>query len=68
MPELDYSGLYFMYVDSDYCKFHVVLVFQIFGMSMWNYGPDVMDALVELIVKLVCGYLVILLGFLLGPS
>ena len=56
-----------MNVDSDYCKFHAVLFFQIFGMSMWNYGPDVMDALVELIVKLVCGYLVILLVFLLGP-
>lgn len=26
---------------------------QISGMSLWNYGPDVMDVLVELIVSLV---------------
>ncbi|GFY95767.1 RNA polymerase I specific transcription initiation factor RRN3 protein [Actinidia rufa] len=31
---------------------HESLLSAIFGMSMWNYGPDVMDALVELIVKL----------------
>ena len=29
-------------------------IVQIFSMSMWNYGPDVMDALVELITSLVC--------------
>lgn len=23
---------------------------------MWNYEPDVMDALIELITSLVCGY------------
>lgn len=27
---------------------------QISGMSLWNYGPDVMDVLVELVVALVC--------------
>lgn len=26
---------------------------------MWNYSPDVMDALVELIIALVRGYLVL---------
>lgn len=28
--------------------------FQLFEMSLWNYGPDVMDALIELIISLVC--------------
>ncbi|KAA8532095.1 hypothetical protein F0562_006763 [Nyssa sinensis] len=31
---------------------HWSLLSSIFGMSMWNYGPDVMDALVELIISL----------------
>ncbi|XP_043713609.1 RNA polymerase I-specific transcription initiation factor RRN3-like isoform X2 [Telopea speciosissima] len=31
---------------------HEALLSSIFGMSMWNYGPDVMDALVELIKSL----------------
>ncbi|XP_010272854.1 PREDICTED: RNA polymerase I-specific transcription initiation factor RRN3-like [Nelumbo nucifera] len=31
---------------------HESLLSSIFGMSMWNYGPDVMDALVELIISL----------------
>jgi RNA polymerase I-specific transcription initiation factor RRN3 len=25
-------------------------------MNMWNYGADVMDALLELIISLVCGF------------
>ena len=25
-------------------------------MSLWNYGPDVMDALLELILSLVCRF------------
>lgn len=29
---------------------------QISGMSLWNYGPDVMDVLVELVVALVCTF------------
>ena len=28
---------------------------QIFRINMWNYGPDVMDALLELIISLVRG-------------
>ncbi|KAF6153770.1 hypothetical protein GIB67_001003 [Kingdonia uniflora] len=31
---------------------HLSLVSSIFGMSMWNYRPDVMDALAELIVRM----------------
>ncbi|XP_043710994.1 RNA polymerase I-specific transcription initiation factor RRN3-like isoform X2 [Telopea speciosissima] len=31
---------------------HEALLSSIFGMSMWNYGPDVMDPLVELIKSL----------------
>lgn len=31
---------------------HHELLSAIFGMSMWNYSPDVMDALVELIIAL----------------
>ncbi|KAF8406741.1 hypothetical protein HHK36_008833 [Tetracentron sinense] len=31
---------------------HESLLSSIFGMSMWNYGPDVMDALMELITSL----------------
>ncbi|KAA8547617.1 hypothetical protein F0562_004046 [Nyssa sinensis] len=31
---------------------HWSLLSAIFGMSMWNYGPDVMEALVELIISL----------------
>lgn len=31
----------------------LIFLFQIFGMNMWNYGPDVMDALVDLIICLV---------------
>lgn len=31
-------------------------VLQIFDMNMWNYGPDVMDALLGLIISLVCGF------------
>ncbi|XP_042486745.1 RNA polymerase I-specific transcription initiation factor RRN3 [Macadamia integrifolia] len=31
---------------------HEALLSSIFGMSMWNYGPDVVDALVELIKSL----------------
>lgn len=27
--------------------------FQIFKMNLWDYGPDVMDALIELIISLV---------------
>ncbi|GAB4835494.1 hypothetical protein Ancab_000403 [Ancistrocladus abbreviatus] len=37
------------YVD---IKLHESLLTAIFGMSMWNYGTDVMDALVELIISL----------------
>lgn len=29
---------------------------QINGMSLWNYGVDVMDVLIELIVSLVCNF------------
>ncbi|XAR73363.1 hypothetical protein NMG60_11007310 [Bertholletia excelsa] len=42
------SGAVF-YIDSVY---HESLLSSIFGMSMWNYGPDVMDALMELIISL----------------
>ncbi|GFS39416.1 RNA polymerase I specific transcription initiation factor RRN3 protein [Actinidia rufa] len=35
---------------------HDSLLSSIFRMSMWSYGPDVMDALVELIISLVCEY------------
>lgn len=31
-------------------------VIQIFSMSMWNYGPDVVDALLDLIISLVSGF------------
>ncbi|XP_034683124.1 RNA polymerase I-specific transcription initiation factor rrn3 [Vitis riparia] len=31
---------------------HKSLLSSIFGMSLWNYGPDVMDALLELILSL----------------
>lgn len=31
---------------------HESLLSSIFGMSMWNYGPEVMDALVDLIISL----------------
>lgn len=31
-------------------------VLQIFDMNMWNYGPDVMDALLGLIISMVCGF------------
>ncbi|XP_074363146.1 sorting nexin 2A-like [Apium graveolens] len=33
------------YIDSDH---HKMLLSSISGMSLWNYGPDVMDVLVEL--------------------
>lgn len=36
--------------------FFMASVLQIFDMSMWNYGPDVMDALLGLIISLVCGF------------
>ncbi|KAI3963163.1 hypothetical protein MKW92_003888 [Papaver armeniacum] len=37
---------------------HETLMKAIFGMSLWNYNPDVMDALVELIIRLATsGYL-----------
>ncbi|GMP32241.1 hypothetical protein CsSME_00006087 [Camellia sinensis var. sinensis] len=39
------------YIDS---VNHDSLLSAIFRMSMWDYGPDVMDALVELIISLVC--------------
>ncbi|KAJ8422848.1 hypothetical protein Cgig2_033487 [Carnegiea gigantea] len=32
---------------------HESLLTSVFSMSMWNYGPDVMDAMVELITSLV---------------
>ncbi|XP_020533522.1 RNA polymerase I-specific transcription initiation factor RRN3 isoform X2 [Jatropha curcas] len=32
--------------------YHESLLSSIFGMSMWNYGPDVMDALLELVISL----------------
>ncbi|XAR58079.1 hypothetical protein NMG60_11026458 [Bertholletia excelsa] len=38
-----------LYIDGVY---HESLLSSIFGMSMWNYGPDVMDALMELIISL----------------
>lgn len=31
---------------------HEALLNSIFGMNMWNYGPDVMDALLELVIAL----------------
>ncbi|KAL8128101.1 hypothetical protein AgCh_014892 [Apium graveolens] len=34
------------YIDSDH---HKMLLSSISGMSLWNYGPDVMDVLVELL-------------------
>lgn len=37
------------YIDPDH---HQLLLSSISGMSLWNYGPDVMDVLVELIVSL----------------
>ncbi|KAG8643947.1 hypothetical protein MANES_11G091200v8 [Manihot esculenta] len=37
------------YIDSIH---HDSLLNSIFGMSMWNYGSDVMDALLELIISL----------------
>ncbi|XP_057997296.1 uncharacterized protein LOC110645367 isoform X2 [Hevea brasiliensis] len=37
------------YIDNVH---HDSLLNSIFGMSMWNYGPDVMDALLELIISL----------------
>ncbi|KAL1829201.1 hypothetical protein DCAR_0208522 [Daucus carota subsp. sativus] len=37
------------YIDSDH---HQMLLSSISGMSLWNYGPDVMDVLVELVVAL----------------
>ncbi|GMG99864.1 hypothetical protein Nepgr_001704 [Nepenthes gracilis] len=37
------------YIDDVY---HQSLLGSIFGMSMWNYGPDVMDALADLIISL----------------
>lgn len=37
------------YIDSDH---HKMLLSSISGMSLWNYGPDVMDVLVELVVAL----------------
>ncbi|KAL8128098.1 hypothetical protein AgCh_014889 [Apium graveolens] len=39
------------YIDSDH---HKMLLSSISGMSLWNYGPDVMDVLVELVVALIC--------------
>lgn len=33
---------------------HDFLALQILRMSLWDYGTDVMDALVELLVSLVC--------------
>ncbi|XP_060211726.1 uncharacterized protein LOC132639284 [Lycium barbarum] len=33
---------------------HRSLVSSILGMSMWNYGTDVMDALMEFVISLVC--------------
>ncbi|KAL8128105.1 hypothetical protein AgCh_014896 [Apium graveolens] len=38
------------YIDSDH---HKILLSSISGMSLWNYGPDVMDVLVELVVALI---------------
>ena len=37
-----------------YYRFRDQVFFQIFGMSMWNYDPDIMDALKGLIISLVC--------------
>ncbi|KAM5547044.1 RNA polymerase I-specific transcription initiation factor RRN3 [Rosa sericea] len=37
------------YIDS---AVHVGLLSPLFAMSLWNYGPDVMDALIELIISL----------------
>ncbi|KAL6220829.1 hypothetical protein ACLB2K_008583 [Fragaria x ananassa] len=37
------------YIDS---AVHVGLLNPLFEMSLWNYGPDVMDALIELIISL----------------
>ncbi|RZC75899.1 hypothetical protein C5167_000348, partial [Papaver somniferum] len=37
---------------------HETLIKAIFGMSLWKYNPDVMDALVELVIRLATsGYL-----------
>ncbi|KAL8128087.1 hypothetical protein AgCh_014878 [Apium graveolens] len=38
------------YKDSDH---HKMLLSSISGMSLWNYGPDVMDVLVELVIALI---------------
>lgn len=38
-----------MYIDN---VLHDSLLASIFSMSMWNYGPDVVDALLELIISL----------------
>ena len=37
------------------CNFVVVMevLSQIFKMSLWDYGPNVMDSLIELIISLV---------------
>ncbi|XP_047323800.1 RNA polymerase I-specific transcription initiation factor RRN3 [Impatiens glandulifera] len=48
---------------------HDALLASIFGMNMWNYEPDVMDALIELITSLAAssgGYLDLCLGMLVN--
>lgn len=51
---------------------HEFLALQIFGMSLWDYGTDVMDALVELLVSLVstlatCPTFLLLTFLIKGP-
>lgn len=51
-------SLYLSRVQAATGKDHILKMFfslQILKMSMWNYGTDVMDALMELVISLVCG-------------
>jgi hypothetical protein len=45
-----------VFIDTALINIFMTNVLQIFRMNMWNYGPDVMDALLELIISLVCGF------------
>uniref|UniRef100_A0A7N0R8E2 RNA polymerase I-specific transcription initiation factor RRN3 n=1 Tax=Kalanchoe fedtschenkoi TaxID=63787 RepID=A0A7N0R8E2_KALFE len=49
--EIILSGLSLAVSNID-LAYHSTLLNTIFGMSMWNYTPDVMDALVKLIISL----------------
>lgn len=53
---LGYVFLLMLFCFAKFDQFFYTNVLQIFRMNMWNYGPDVMDALLELIISLVCGF------------